>query len=61
MVLAFIGCECPVAKLYGPRLAQLAKDYEGKGVQFLGIDANQQDGVSQIAALPKMPASNSPS
>ena len=53
VVLAFVGCECPVAKLYGPRLAKLAKDYEAKGVQFLGIDANQQDGVSQIARFAK--------
>jgi peroxiredoxin/mono/diheme cytochrome c family protein len=53
VALAFIGCECPVAKLYGPRLAKLAKDYEAKGVQFLGIDANQQDGVSQIARFAK--------
>jgi peroxiredoxin len=48
VVLAFVGCECPVAKLYGPRLARLAKAYEAQGVQFLGIDANQQDGVTQI-------------
>ena len=53
VVLAFVGCECPVAKLYGPRLAKLAKDYESKGVQFLGIDANQQDGVSQLARFAK--------
>ena len=53
VVLAFIGCECPVAKLYGPRLARLAKDYETKGVQFLGIDANLQDGASQIARFAK--------
>ena len=53
VVLAFVGCECPVAKLYGPRLAKLAKDYEARGVQFLGIDANQQDGVSQIARFAK--------
>ena len=53
VVLAFVGCECPVARLYGPRLAKLAKDYEAKGVQFLGIDANQQDGVSQIARFAK--------
>ena len=49
VVLAFVGCECPVAKLYAPRLATLAKAYEAQGVQFLGIDANKQDGVSQIA------------
>lgn len=53
VVLAFVGCECPVAKLYGPRLARLAKAYEAQGVQFLGIDANQQDGVSQIARFAK--------
>ena len=32
---------------------QVAKEYEAKGVQFLGIDANQQDGVSQIARFAK--------
>jgi peroxiredoxin/mono/diheme cytochrome c family protein len=53
VVLAFIGCDCPVAKLYGPRLARLAKNYDAKGVQFLGIDANLQDGVSQIARFAK--------
>jgi peroxiredoxin len=53
VVLAFVGCECPVAKLYGPRLAKMAKDYEAKGVQFLGIDANQQDGVTEIARFAK--------
>ena len=53
VVLAFVGCECPVARLYGPRLAKLAKDYESRGVQFLGIDANQQDGISQIARFAK--------
>ena len=53
VVLAFVGCECPVAKLYGPRLAGLAKAFEAQGVQFLGIDANQQDGVSQIARFAK--------
>ncbi len=53
VVLAFVGCECPVAKLYGPRLAGLATAYEARGVQFLGIDANQQDSVSQIARFAK--------
>jgi peroxiredoxin/mono/diheme cytochrome c family protein len=53
VVLAFVGCDCPVAKLYGPRLAKIAKDFEAKGVQFLGINANQQDGVSQIARFAK--------
>src|SRR5689334_11513724 len=40
VVLAFIGCECPLAKLYGPRLAELANEFEGRGVAFLAIDSN---------------------
>ena len=28
VVLAFVGTECPLAKLYGPRLAALAREYE---------------------------------
>ena len=31
----------------------LAKAYDAQGVQFLGIDANQQDGISQIAQYAK--------
>jgi peroxiredoxin len=50
LVVAFVGTECPLAKLYGPRLAGLAKEYETKGVAFLAIDPNAQDGVTQIAA-----------
>src|SRR4051794_20089809 len=50
LVVAFVGTECPLAKLYGPRLAELAKEYEPKGVAFLAIDPNAQDGVTQIAA-----------
>src|SRR5262245_44588233 len=37
IVVAFTGTECPLAKLYGPRLAELARDYEPKGVAFIGI------------------------
>lgn len=50
VVLAFLGTECPLAKRYGPRLAQLAHEYEPRGVTFLGIDANVQDSISEIAA-----------
>jgi peroxiredoxin len=49
VVVAFLGAECPMAKLYAPRLAELAERYEPKGVQFVAIDANQQDGLAKIA------------
>jgi peroxiredoxin/mono/diheme cytochrome c family protein len=48
-VLVFIGVECPVARQYGERLAQLAAKYEPQGVAFLAIDSNQQDSLAEIA------------
>ncbi len=50
VVVAFLGTECPLAKLYGPRLAELAAKYRPKGVTFIGIDSNSQDSISEIAA-----------
>src|SRR5690606_31094792 len=49
VVIAFLGTECPLAKLYGSRLAELAKEYEPKGVQFVGINSNKQDTLRKIA------------
>ncbi|HEV3299716.1 MAG TPA: redoxin domain-containing protein [Planctomycetaceae bacterium] len=50
VVVAFLGAECPLAKLYGPRLADLARQMNAKRVAFLGIDSNQQDSLREIAA-----------
>jgi thiol-disulfide isomerase/thioredoxin len=52
-VVAFLGCDCPLAKVYGPRLAALAKEYEGKGVAFVGINSNQQDTPSAVGQYAK--------
>ena len=51
VVVAFLGAECPMARLYAPRLAELADRYQSKGVQFVAIDANQQDGLAKIGAI----------
>lgn len=48
IVLAFLGTECPLAKLYGPQLQKLSGSYPG--VQFLGINSNRQDSITEIAA-----------
>lgn len=50
IVIAFLGTECPLAKLYTVRLNELAAKYQEQGVQFLGIDANRQDSITEIAA-----------
>jgi peroxiredoxin/mono/diheme cytochrome c family protein len=49
VVLAFLGTECPLASLYAPRLGELARAYEKKGVAFFGIDSNQQDAPSALS------------
>jgi peroxiredoxin/mono/diheme cytochrome c family protein len=48
IVVAFLGTECPLARLYAPRLADLAARYEKQGVQFVAIDANQQDSLAKL-------------
>jgi peroxiredoxin/mono/diheme cytochrome c family protein len=54
VVLAFIGAECPLAKTYAPRLRDLAAEFEKQGVVFLGIDANQQDTLTEIGAYARI-------
>jgi peroxiredoxin len=48
VVVAFLGVDCPVARLYGPRLAEMARTYGSRGVGFLAIDANQHDAPSDM-------------
>ncbi len=48
VVVAFMGTECPLAKLYGPRLAAMADEFADKAVAFLVVDANQQDSIAEL-------------
>ncbi|MBI2826287.1 MAG: redoxin domain-containing protein [Planctomycetia bacterium] len=50
VVVAFLGNECPLSKLYGPRLEELHKEFAARGVAFVGINANQQDTPTEVAA-----------
>ena len=49
VVIAFLGTECPLASLYAPRLADLARAYDKKGVAFFGVNSNQQDAPSALS------------
>ncbi len=51
VVVTFLGTECPLAKLYAPRLADLAKELPKNKVAFLAIDSNQQDSIEEIKAF----------
>ena len=53
VVLAFLGTECPIANVYAPRLAELARIYEKKGVAFFGVDSNETDAPSKLAQFAK--------
>ncbi len=48
LVVAYTGVGCPIAGRYGPRLEKLYKKYGSRGVQFVGINANPQDGAAKI-------------
>jgi hypothetical protein len=41
--------DCPLAKLYAPRLIELARAYERQGVAFVAINPNRQDSVADLA------------
>ncbi|MFO0946242.1 MAG: redoxin domain-containing protein [Planctomycetota bacterium] len=60
VVVAFLGTECPVAKLYVPRLVELAKTYADRGVAFLAVDSNQQDSIAELAAFARNYSLNFP-
>jgi peroxiredoxin/mono/diheme cytochrome c family protein len=48
VVVAFLGVECPLSKLYAPRLVELAARYDSQGVKFVAVDPNRQDAVTEM-------------
>ena len=50
IIVAFLGTECPLARLYGPRLQEIAADYAEQGVAVIGVNSNLQDSLSEIGA-----------
>ena len=50
VVIAVLGVECPLAKLYAGRMNSLAREFQSRGVAFLGLNANRHDSITEIAA-----------
>ena len=50
LVVAFLGTDCPLAKLYGLRLGKLQREFEAKGVAFVGVNSNCNDSITAISA-----------
>ncbi len=47
-VVCFLGTQCPLAKLYGPRLQQLQDEFQSKNVRFVGVGSNLQDSLVDL-------------
>jgi peroxiredoxin len=50
VVVYFLGTECPIAKLYGPRVQKLADQFGPRGVAFVGVSSNVQDSLAELTA-----------
>jgi len=48
-VVCFLGCECPLAKIYAGRLNELSEQFAGDEVRFIGINSNPQDSMTELA------------
>lgn len=53
VVLAVLGTQCPVAKQYGARLGEMARDFTSQGVAFCGLVGNVQDSLADIGVFAK--------
>jgi peroxiredoxin len=48
VVLMFIATQCPVSNDYNQRMVNLNDRYVSKGVVFVGINSNRQEGIDEI-------------
>lgn len=60
LVIAFLGVECPLAKLYATRLNELQQQFGPEKVAIIGIDANPQDALSEMSAFVRRQAIDYP-
>ena len=49
VAVIFIATRCPFSNAFNHVMASLAHDYEGRGVAFIGINANKTEPVSEVA------------
>ena len=49
-VIIFIATKCPVSNAYNDRMEKLAQDYKAKGVNVIGINANNTEPAAEVKA-----------
>ncbi|MDQ6787370.1 MAG: thioredoxin family protein [Acidobacteriota bacterium] len=47
-VLVFLSTQCPVVRGYNERIGKLAADYEAKGINVIGINANATESIDAV-------------
>ncbi len=47
-VFVFLSAQCPVVKGYVERIQAVAKDYSGKGINFVGINSNSTEDLAWV-------------
>ena len=47
-LVAFLGVECPLVKLYAKRLQEIGSEFAESKIQIIGINSNQQDSIAEI-------------
>src|SRR5438132_813850 len=50
-VVAFLGTQCPLAKLYAGRLETIATKYADRGVAVVAVMSNVQDSLEEITSF----------
>src|SRR5947208_13005310 len=49
-VVIFIATKCPVSNAYNDRMEKLAQDYKAKGINVIGINANNTEPAAEVKA-----------
>jgi peroxiredoxin len=47
-VVVFLSAQCPVVRGYHERINQIAADYQSKGINFIGINANATESLDWV-------------
>lgn len=47
-VVLFVATQCPVSLDYDQRMAELALEYESRGVRFIGVNSNKQESLAEV-------------
>lgn len=47
-VLIFVSVRCPVSNAYNERMEKLAQDYQARGINVIGINANATESLNDV-------------